>query len=122
MANRISVNEGSSDTTRRAGAASVTRRPASSVTTTPAAAGAGPRRICTGFRKSPFACNDGASLSRFPSQRNHEGDRERERREADDERHQRLRRERPVAERDREGSARVERRGTVAREATPFDA
>src|SRR5207248_7499707 len=51
---------------------------------------AGPRRTCTGFRKSPFACNDDASLSRFPPQRNHEGDRERERREADDERHQRL--------------------------------
>src|SRR3989454_9543918 len=78
---------------------------------------AGPRRTRTGFRESPFACNDRASLSRFPAQRNSEADREDHGREPDDQRDHRLRREPSVGKGDRELGAGRERRCAVARKA-----
>src|SRR5437879_5778428 len=62
-----------------------------------------------------------ASLSRFPTQRNHEGYGEHHACEPDDEGHERLGREPPVAEGDREPGTGRERQCAVTREATPPD-
>src|SRR5207244_7562500 len=82
---------------------------------------AGPCRSRTGFRESPFACNDGASLSWFPPQRNSEPDGQHDARQAHDERHECLGREPSIAEGDREGRARGERWRAIARESTALD-
>src|SRR5437867_9778538 len=82
---------------------------------------AGPRRTRTGFRESPFACNDEASLSRATLQRNYEAGTEGQRRDHDDHGDQRPRSEASNGEREGERGARRERRGSVAREAAAGD-